>query len=131
MFIELPTFYKFRILSTCKNKLEYLACAPRRRCLGSIDIGIDCSIDMILSLTRNWKIIMFIELPTFYKFRILSTCKNKLEHLACSCALDVLVLLTLPLDLDVLVLLTLPLDMILSSRGVVEIIHVYRAHKFL
>jgi hypothetical protein len=30
MFIELPTFYKFRILSTCKNKLDYLSCALDR-----------------------------------------------------------------------------------------------------
>ncbi len=123
MFIELTSFYKFRILSTCKNKQDYLSCAlevyvlvlltlalalnarnprhdtivntklknnhvlqscqlfiklesyqlvktnriifraPQTRCLGSIDIGIgiDCSLDIILSSTRNWKIIMFIE----------------------------------------------------------------------
>jgi hypothetical protein len=82
MFIELTSFYKFRILTTCKNKLEYLACAPRRRCLGSVDIGIDCYVDMLLDV-------------------------------------DVLVLLTLLPRHDTFV------DTKLESN------HVYRAHKFL
>jgi hypothetical protein len=38
---------------------------------------------------------MFIELLTFYKFQILSTCKNKLDYISCILDLDVLVLLTL------------------------------------
>ncbi len=65
---------------------------------------------------------MFIELTSFYKFQILSTCKNKQDYLACALELDVLVLLTLTMTL-------LPRhDTIVNTK--LEIIHVYRAHKF-